>query len=405
MSDILIIGASGFIGSALLKHLEAKDESITVIARTPSKVFSSSKKTNVIQGDLEKPETLVDALTQAKTIYYLAHSMSDDGNFSEKEKIQAQNIASLLNSDHKIIYLGGIIPNKELSDHLKSRELVGDIFRETDATVIEFRASIIIGTGSASYEMIRALVNRLPFLVTAKWAMSDCQPIALSDVLLYLEQAHSKDFKTNEVFNIGGAEILPYKDLLTRYADYKNLRRPEIYIEEFPINLAKEIMKIIIPEYAQISGYLIGSINLETIVTDSKAKDEFEIQTKSLQVAFQEGSEELLKDIPLKSILTQLKDHKEIPQYFKGQSLQFNFSVPENFNFEQIIDFIKDILPGKSTAKKEYIEFKLPFIGEVRISYVPNESNIVVLYKPKYFFQSMGWVLIQELVRKLEGKL
>lgn len=405
MNDILIIGASGFIGSALLNYFEKQNVPVTVIARSPERVFTQSPETCVIKGDLEDIESLKEAVARAKTIYYLAHSMSDDGDFTQREKAQASNMASLLTEQHKIIYLGGIIPNMELSDHLRSRELVGDIFRETKARVIEFRASIIIGTGSASYEMIRALVNRLPFLVTAKWAISECQPIALSDVLTYLNLAHTKEFNENQIFNIGGPDILPYKDLLVRYAEYKKLRRPEIYIEDFPLNLAKEIMKIIIPEYAQISGYLIGSINLETIVTDSNARETFELETKDLEVAFKEASKDILKEIPLKTILSKLKDHKELPQYFKGQSLQFNFKVPENFNFEQIIDFIKDILPGKASGKKENIEFKLPFIGEVKVSYFAKESEVVILYKPKYFFQSMGWIIIQELIKKLEGKL
>lgn len=405
MSDILIIGATGFIGSSLLKHFEENSLSVGVIARTPSKVFSNSDKTTIHQGDLEDSNTLKEPVAKAKTIYYFAHSMSDSGDFTERERKQAQNIAQLLTEDHKIIYLGGIIPKNELSDHLSSRAKVGDIFRSSKARVIELRASIVIGVGSASFEMVRALVHRLPFLVTAKWSQADCQPIALSDVLYYLEQSHLRDFTENKIFNIGGSDIITYKDLLIKYAEYKNLRRPEIYIEDFPIDLAKEILKIIIPEYAQISEYLIGSIELETIVTDSLAKDEFDHQTLSLTEAFEEANKDILEDIPLKTILGQLKDHKEIPQYFKGQTLQFNFNVPQNFNFDQILETIKDILPGKSKSRNDEIEFKLPFIGELKLSYLKEDKNIIVLYKPKYFFQSMGWVLIQELIRKLEGKL
>jgi len=400
----LIIGASGFIGSYLLKELESNKELIRVMARTPSKVTTHSEKTEVVQGDLDDTDSIKTALKGIKTIYYLAHSMSDDeSDFKKREISQAKNIAQLLTEDQKIIYLGGIIPNVELSEHLESRASVGEIFNQSKARVIEFRASIVIGTGSASYEMIRALVSRLPFIVTAKWATSHCQPIALENVLSYLISARDQEFTENQIFNIGGKEITTYKELILKYAKFKELRRPEVYIEEFPVELAKEVMKIIIPEYAKISGHLIGSIELETIVTDSKAQEHFEIELLDIEQAFERARLETLKDMPIKEILSQLKNHNEIPQYFKGQSLQVRFSTPESFTIESFINSLNEVMPSKfKTKSKEEIYIKIPFIGEFNITHSNESHELIVFYKPKYFFQSMGWILFSELIKKIE---
>lgn len=400
----LIIGASGFIGSYLLKELESNNESVRVMARTPSKVITHSEQTEVLKGDLDDPESIKAALSGIETIYYLAHSMSDDeSDFKKREISQANNIANLLTEDQKIIYLGGIIPNVELSEHLESRASVGEVFGKSHARAIEFRASIVIGTGSASYEMIRALVSRLPFIVTAKWATSHCQPIALENVLTYLISARDQDFTENQVFNIGGKEITTYKDLILKYAKFKELRRPEVYIEEFPVELAKEVMKIIIPEYAKISGHLIGSIELETIVTDSRANDHFDIQLLDIEQSFEKATLETLKDMPIKEILSQLKNHNEIPQYFKGQSLQVRFSTPESFTIEGLINSINEVMPKKfKTKSNEEIFIKIPLIGEFNITHSIDSHELIVFYKPKYFFQSMGWILFSELIKKIE---
>jgi hypothetical protein len=313
-----------------------------------------------------------------------------------------RNLAGLLNNQQKIIYLGGIIPEVELSDHLESREAVGKVFEDCAAQAIEFRASIVIGNGSASYEMIRALVHRLPFIVTAKWAKADCQPIALKNVLEYLIRAKDINQTDNLIFNIGGDEILSYKDLIIRYAEHKELRRPEIYIEDFPRELAQEIMKIIIPEYALISQHLLGSIEIETIVTDSKAKDFFKLDLLNLDAAFEQAKDETLAKIPTKEILQKLKNHKEIPQYFAGQSMQLSIQIPENFDLEKHLNSLNDIMPQKLKIDNGEVFFKVPFVGEFKISHLKEQNELLILYKPKYFFQSMGWVLFSELVRKIE---
>jgi uncharacterized protein YbjT (DUF2867 family) len=403
---ILIIGASGFIGSNLLRALEKENHLINVLARTPEKVFTNSENTKVFKGDLDKPETIKDSLIDVGTIYYLAHSMNDDQDeFLTREVKQAKNLSEYLKEDQSIIYLGGIIPKKELSTHLKSRLSVGEVFKDSKAKAIEFRASIVIGKGSASYEMIRALVHRLPFIVTAKWASADCQPIALENVIDYLIQAKDLICTQDEVFNIGGDEILTYKDLILRYAEHKGYRRPEIYIEDFPIKLAQEIMKIIIPEYATISGHLLGSIELDTIVTDHHAKDKFkDIKIICLSDSFDKASGETLEKIPVKEILQKLKAHKELPQYFTGQSLQMSFQVPEGFDFEKHVNTLNEIMPQKLKRNNpSEVFFKIPFIGEFKISFIKDNNELLTLYKPKYFFQSMGWVLFSELVKKIES--
>ena len=228
---ILIIGATGFIGANLLKRLEENHHSVRVLARNPSKVMVISDQTEVVQGDLDDPTSLAPALNGIDIVYYLAHAMGDSGNFLQREKVQAQNLAQVLRPNQRVIYLGGILPDEKLSTHLESRKQVGDYLRTSAAQIIEFRASIIIGKGSASFELIRALVQRLPVIILADWANANCQPIALNDVLDYLVSGASIELNSrHNIFNIAGPDVLPYGDLLKRYATFRQLKRSEIYI-------------------------------------------------------------------------------------------------------------------------------------------------------------------------------
>ncbi|MGK0367067.1 MAG: hypothetical protein ACI9QD_000200 [Thermoproteota archaeon] len=399
--EILIIGATGFVGASLLDKLESANVPVRVMARTPKKVLSNSKHTQIIQGDLFSKDTLAPALLGIKTIYYLVHAMSEEGNnFSNDEMKQAQNIAACLNSTHRIIYLGAIIPNKGLSNHLKSRANVGEIFRNTKAKTIEFRASIIIGKGSASFEIVRSLVERLPFILTAKWSKALCQPIALFNVIKYLEDSGDIEILDKDsIFNIGGKDIITYEEILLRYTKYKKLKRLHINIEELPVSLAQKVLKYIVPEHANVGGHLLGSIEHETIVHDHRADDVFGIRCFNLEESFKLAKDEPLKEIPVKTLMEQIEMH-ELPNHINGQTIQlFLPYISFGRNADEVLKSFTTILTqlpsGFSFESKKSLSLTIPQIGELKFFEVKDRKGLYLAIKPKFYFQKLGWVLLK----------
>lgn len=395
---VLIIGASGFIGSNLLKEFERQSIEVRACSRHPQDIFSEEETTELSFLDLEDVESIERNLNGVTTIYYLAHAMGyGKDKFSEKEKAQAQNLAGLLNETHKLIYLGGIARDDELSEHLQSRKTVGEIFRKTKAKTIEFQASIVIGKGSASFEMIRALVYRLPFIVSAEWAHALCQPIALKDVVTYLTLAQEKKFrKKHSVFEIGGSDQLTYRELLVEFSKHEKLFRPEIKLQKFPKDLAIEIMKIVIPEYVEVGAKLLGSIEIPTTVKDNTALEKFEFTPISFRESLELAQDTPLKEIEFSEILNRLKGHPEIPSYLAGQTLQLSFTYRELKGLDKIAQRFKlhDIVKEHS--------IKIPFAGELKITNNEERELVNLAYRPKYFFQALGWSFFERVAREIK---
>ncbi len=383
---VLIIGATGFIGMNLLKKFEQEKVSVRVLARSPGKVMSANPQTEVVQGDLDDPKSLEQALNGIDIIYYLAHAMGDSGNFLEREKTQAQNLAKLLRPEQRVIYLGGILPEDKLSTHLESRKQVGEYLRNSAAQIVEFRASIIIGRGSASFELIRALVQRLPVIILAKWANADCQPIALDDVLDYLTAAANCEFhQQNCIFNIAGPDVLPYGDLLKRYANYKGLKRSEIYIERFPKELVSKLLPIIAPEYAEVGVKLLESIELPTIVRDQQAQEFFKIDCMSLEESFDHVDDRKLEQISMSELYDYFKN-QEVPSYVLGEGIQL---------------FIPLAYPIPVGERER--DLNIQFIGELKIFYKPELAGVQILMRPSFFFQSIGWITLKHVLNFIQG--
>jgi uncharacterized protein YbjT (DUF2867 family) len=383
---ILIIGATGFIGANLLKRFELEQKLVRVLARTPSKVMVSSDLTQVVQGDLDDPSSLVQALDGIDVVYYLAHAMGESGDFLEREKVQAQNLGKLLNPQQRVIYLGGILPEEKLSTHLESRRQVGDILRTSAAKTIEFRASIIIGRGSASFELIRALVQRLPVIILANWANAHCQPIALDDVLDYLTAAADCEMSENhKVFNIAGPDVLPYGDLLKRYASFKGLKRSEIYIASFPKELVTKLLPIVAPEYAEVGIKLLDSIELPTTLNDNDAQDFFKMDCMSLEESFDHVDDRKFEQISMSELSEHFKG-SEIPSYVLGEGIQL--FIPLAYSLP---------LPERER------DLNLKFIGELKVFYKPQLSGVQVFIRPSFFFQSIGWIAFKHVLNFIQG--
>jgi len=213
---ILITGATGYVGGRLLKKMESEGRPVRCLARRPEHLKSKiASTTELLQGDLLDKPSLDKAMRGIETAYYLVHSMGTKGVFEDEEKRSASNYAAVAKTAgvQKIIYLGALSHGENLSPHLKSRQEVGMILRASGIPVIEFHASIIIGAGSLSFEMIRSLVERLPVMITPRWVNVLAQPIAIEDVIQYLMEAADLPVHESRIFEIGGPEKMSYLGL------------------------------------------------------------------------------------------------------------------------------------------------------------------------------------------------
>jgi uncharacterized protein YbjT (DUF2867 family) len=231
---------------------------------------------------------LISALQGADCVYYLVHSLGEEGSFEEKDRIAARNFAQAAKAAgvKRILYLGGLAGEEEtLSPHLRSRQEVGRILRETGVPVMEFRASVVIGSGSLSFEMVRSLVERLPVLITPRWVRVKAQPIAIDDVLEYLVAALSLPDEQVSVYEIGGADQLSYADLMREYARQRGLRRPIIPVPILSPFLSSLWLGLITPLYARTGRRLIESISHPSVVRDDSAARVFGLSTLGVREA------------------------------------------------------------------------------------------------------------------------
>lgn len=402
-TKVLIIGATGFIGSHLLNLLEKNGENIRVLARNTKKVIQNSKTTEVLCGDLDKVETIEQALVGIEVIYYFVHAMGEIAeDFVTREINQAKNLINFLSSEQRVIYLGGIIPQGKLSKHLEARKQVGEVLRSGLAQTIEFRASIIIGNGSASFEIVRSIVNNLPIIVSASWSKAKCQPIALTDVLKYLVIASELPLEQKDQhFNIGGSDVICYDELLTKYANYKKYFRPNFYIKNFPKEIALEVLSVIAKEYFQVGKRLIESIEHETTLQDNSSADKFNIIPKNLNESFSLLNDDLISEANIKKFF-ETNFTKELPDYLTGESIQIFIPFIHN-EFERFISERSATLKQFKISAEEFIskdsyEFRIPKVGEFKFTYNKAKSGVHVVVKPEYFFQSLGLTLLKKLL-------
>ena len=284
----LVVGATGYIGGRLLAALEARGESVRCMARRPEYLAGRvSRGTEVVAGDLADPGSIQAAVSGVDTAYFLAHAMGTTGAFEQEEAAGASTFATAARDAgvRRIIYLGGLGEGPDLSPHLRSRQLVGQIFRESGVPTLEFRASIIIGSGSLSYEMIRALVERLPVMITPRWVRTLAQPIGVEDVLAYLVAGLDVALDESRVVEIGGPERVSYGDLMRQYADLRGLRRVMIPIPILTPHLSSLWLRLVTPVYARVGRKLIDGLRNETVVRDQSALTLFPIRPLGVRAA------------------------------------------------------------------------------------------------------------------------
>ena len=225
----LVTGATGYIGGRLVPELLAAGFRVRVLARRPRNLSDRPwhDRVEIVQGDASDAESLARALSGVDVAYYLIHSLGTGEDFESLDRRHARNVAIAARACEvsRIVYLGGLYPEAErLSPHLESRKEVGEILLASGVPTTVLRAAVIIGSGSASFEMLRYLTERLPVMITPRWVDTRIQPIAVSDVLRYLVGSASIPPEVSRGFDIGGPDVLTYRQMMAAYARIAGLK-------------------------------------------------------------------------------------------------------------------------------------------------------------------------------------
>ena len=276
IKTILIAGATGYIGGRLAPRLIEKGYKVRCLARHPSHIKGKpwAKDAEILKGDILKGEGLSSAFKNIDAAFYLVHSMADTPDFEKLEEISANNFAKAAkeNNVKRIVYMGGLGDNSaKLSRHLKSRHKVGDLLRSSSISITEFRAAIIVGSGSVSFEMIRYLVERLPVILSFKYLQSLCQPTAIRDVLSYLINCLEKKETENKIIEVGGASVHPYTDLLKIYAETRGLKRRIFNCRLWLPNLFSKVIGFITPIPSMFAMPLLESLSNDVVCKSQDA--------------------------------------------------------------------------------------------------------------------------------------
>lgn len=283
MTTALVAGASGHVGSRLVRALERPGVEVRAVSRSGGE--------GVTAGDVADRESMLELLTGVDVAYYLVHSLALAGDFGEDERRAAETFAKAAREREvgRLVYLGGIVHGDDLSSHLASRREVGEILRGSGIPTIEFRTSIVVGAGSASFELVRDLVDALPVLVGPDWLDNPAQPIGVDDVVAYLAAALDVSLEGSVVYEIGGADRATYRDLVDEIA--RGRGRPGILASlpvpplPFEASALPERLAELVPERARLAANLLESLRYGTAVEDDSALRDFDVCPMGLREA------------------------------------------------------------------------------------------------------------------------
>jgi uncharacterized protein YbjT (DUF2867 family) len=308
---ILLTGATGYIGSQLLKRLQKSHYPVRCLVRSKNKISEGgSTEFEIVEADLLQRTSLSKAMEEMDTAYYLVHSMSSAaGDFESRDRRAAQNFAGAAAAAglKRIIYLGGLGKEESASSpHLRSRHEVGRILRSSGIPTVEFRSSIVIGPGSFSFEMIRALVERLPVMITPRWVSTPTQPIYIEDLLDYLVEALKLPLGDSRIIEIGGADVVTYGGMMREYSRQRGLHRVMIPVPVLTPHLSSLWLGLVTPHYTRIGRVLVESIRTATTVQSDSAEKLFQVKPRGLRQAVRDAldsEERELNSKPFSEIL------------------------------------------------------------------------------------------------------
>ncbi len=307
---VLLTGSTGYIGRRLKeKLLEDKDIQLRLLVRNKKSISNDIKnKIEIIEGDTFNKESLKEALKDIDVAYYLIHSLSND-NYKDLDKISAQNFLDIANlcGVKKIIYLGGLgVKDKNTSEHLLSRIETGEILSSNkNVQTIWFRAGVIIGSGSASFEIIRNLTEKLPIMTTPKWVNTLAQPICIKDVLTYLKEAIKLETKEDLIVDIG-SKALTYKDMMMGTANALGLKRVIIPLPFMSINISSYWLNLFTPVPFSVAKALIEGLKSEVVIQNDNAKKYFPNITP---ISYENSVKNAIKEIEENQVISRWNDN------------------------------------------------------------------------------------------------
>jgi uncharacterized protein YbjT (DUF2867 family) len=311
LGTILLTGATGYVGGRLLDRLVRDGFRVRCLTRRPEILTKRvARDVEIVAGDLLEPESLSVAMAGVHIAYYLVHSMDAKRSFEELDRRAASNFATAAAEAgvRHIVYLSGLGSGVDLSAHLASRHEVGEILCRSGVVTTELRASIVIGAGSASFETVRAVVERLPAIPAPKWVDTVAQPIAIDDVIEYLLTVLTPRPTRNAVFEIGGGDRVSYAEVMREYARQRNLRR---WVLPMPVRTARTwrlLLGVLTPTHGRVAATMLESLRNETVVSDPGAREAFAVKPRGLPEAIERaltGEDHEFADTSWRDVLPQ----------------------------------------------------------------------------------------------------
>ena len=292
---VLVTGATGFVGSSLVPALLDAGHDVVAMTRDASR-YDPPEGIEVVEGDLLEPETLAGDFDGVDAAYYLVHSLQTGGDFEERDREAATNFSAAASAAgvERVLYLGGLgETGDDLSPHLRSRQEVETLLARGSYDLTTLRAAIIVGAGSVSFQMVRQLVTKLPVMIAPKWVYTYCQPIAISDVVSYLVGVLDAPETAGGTYEIGGPEVLTYKEMLVRTGEAMGKRRLIVPVPVLSPRLSSYWVDLVTDIPRSISHPLILGLKNPVIVTD----DSIEQHVRVDRTPFQEAVERALTEV------------------------------------------------------------------------------------------------------------
>lgn len=327
---VLLTGANGYIGKRLLNVLVKLNHEVVCAVRDENRFnhpLKTDKNVSVVEVDFLKPETFHNLPTEIDGAYYLLHSLSSNSkDFEEMEDRMANNVKDYFNKINvkHVVYLGGISNQEELSPHLASRLKTENILREGNFNFTALRAGIILGSGSASFEIMRDLVEKLPVMVAPKWLKTKSQPIAVRNVLEFLSGTLCCEYTYNKTFDIGCKEVLSYKEMLLKFAKKRGLKRYIITIPVLTPKLSSYWLYFVTSTTFSLARNLVDSMNIEVICRDNKLAEVLDIELFTFDEAIERAFERVKQDFIASSwkdslvsgrLSSDFDKYAEVPEY------------------------------------------------------------------------------------------
>lgn len=335
---ILLTGVTGYIGKRLLIQLLEDGHQIVCSVRDKNrfglKLFKEKiDQIEVIENDFLDEKTLANIPKDIDAAYYLIHSMSSsEGDFEEKEKISAENFRSALEKTavKQVIFLTGIINEEKLSKHLQSRKNVEGALQSSVYSLTSLRAGIIVGSGSASFEIIRDLVEKLPVMITPKWLNTKCQPIAIRNVMQFLVGVLGKEFTYNQNYDIAGTNVLTYKEMLLQYAEIRGLKRHIFIVPVMTPKLSSYWLYFVTSTSYFLAINLVDSMKIDVVAKKNNLAEKLDIHLFSYEEAIRQAFDKIKQNDVLSSWFDSFTNQ------FHSRKVWQYLEVPEEGCFKDI---------------------------------------------------------------------